>query len=191
MRKSILLVAVVASGCTTSVNGEVSVDAAPISVDADLTNPAVARGEEWVAAMVPYCQAINHAPDNDAACASTCTRPDNLAWDPYRSDCSGFVSWAWALPSTGGGRTTAGFAPFKTDITRAIAAAELLPGDAVNNSTHMMLFKGWVGAEATFMEEPGCSSKTPFAHEFTSAVTVTGTTIVVQGHGTFTAIRRD
>ena len=155
----------------------------------DLTNPAVARGQLWVDAQVPYCQAPNHKPDADAACASTCTRPDNAAWDPYRSDCSGFVSWAWDLPAPG--RTTHLFAPYKTDITTAIQAADLVPGDAINNDTHMMLFKAWVtdGKTATFMEEPGCSSATPYAHEFTADVTLNGETIVVLHHGTFTAIR--
>ena len=27
--------------------------------------------------------------DADTSCASTWVRPDNAAWDPYRSDCSG------------------------------------------------------------------------------------------------------
>ena len=162
---------------------------ATTSPDADTTNPAVARGQLWVDAMVPYCQAPNHKADADVDCASTCTRPDNAAWDPYRSDCSGFVSWAWDLPAPG--RTTHLFAPYKTDITTAIMAADLVPGDAVNNDTHMMLFKAWVtpGASATFMEEPGCSSATPYAHEFTADVTLTNETIVVLHHGTFTAIR--
>jgi len=161
----------------------------PDAATPDMTNPAVARAQLWVDAKVPYCQAPNHKPDADAACASTCTRPDNAAWDPYRSDCSGFVSWAWDLPAPG--RTTSLFAPFKTDITTAIQAADLVPGDAVNNDQHMMLFVAWVtdGVTATFMEEPGCSSATPYAHAFTADVTLTGETIVVAHHGTFTAIR--
>jgi hypothetical protein len=158
--------------------------------DATLVDPAVARGQLWVDAKVPYCQAPNHKPDADSDCASTCTRPDMPDWDPYRSDCSGFVSWAWDLPAPG--RTTGDFAPFVTDITQAIAAADLSPGDAVNNDTHMMLFVAWTapGAEATFMEEPGCSSTEPYAREFTATVTLTDQTIVVKSHGTFTAIRR-
>jgi len=88
-------------------------------------------------------------------------------WDPYRSDCSGFVSWAWDLPAPG--RTTGDFAPFTTDLTHTILGTDLRPGDAVNNSNHMMLFKEWVTkpTKATFMDEPGCSSATPYAHEFT------------------------
>ncbi|MGE5181179.1 MAG: hypothetical protein ACM31C_03915 [Acidobacteriota bacterium] len=152
---------------------------------------AVARGALWVAAQVPYCQAPNHQRDYDTACASTCTRPDNADWDPYRSDCSGFVSWAWQLPAPG--RTTAGFAPFQTDLTHEIPGDQLRPGDAVNNSDHVMLFAAWTqpGSEARFMEETGCSSSTPYAVEVTAAVTISGSTVTVQYHGTYTAIRYD
>lgn len=187
--KQLAIVALVAA-CSGDI-GATPDAATGASPDAQGTNPAVARGEEWVAAKVPYCQAINHAPDHDSACASICTRPDNPAWDPYRSDCSGFVSWAWGLPPVGGGRTTAGFAPFQTDVSHAIAAAELAPGDAVNNDTHAMLFKAWItpGTMAVFMDEPGCSSATPYAHELTASVTISGQSITVQYRGTYTAIR--
>ncbi len=151
----------------------------------------IARAKLWVDAQVPYCQAPNHERDYDAACASTCTRPDVADWDPYRSDCSGFISWAWGLPSPG--RTTGDFAPFTTDITSVIAGADLQTGDALNNNEHIVLFKEWtdVGKTATFMEEPGCSSATPYAHEFTADVTITGHTVVILHHGTFTAIHYD
>ena len=152
---------------------------------------SVARGALWVAAKVPYCQAANHQRDYDTACSTTCTRPDVADWDPYRSDCSGFVSWSWGLPAPG--RTTAGFAPFQTDLTHTISADQLRAGDAVNNSEHVMLFVEWTkpGIEAKFMEEPGCSSSTPYAVEVTSSVTLSGDSIDVQYHGTFTAIRYD
>jgi hypothetical protein len=150
---------------------------------------SVQRAEQWVAAKLQYCQAPNHERDYDAACASTCERKDNAAWDPYRSDCSGLVSWAWKLPAPG--RVTTQFAPFKTDITHAIQATNLEPGDAVNNVDHIMLFKKWVThpTRAVFIEEPGCSSSTPYAHEVTENVTISGTTINVPGHAPFTAIR--
>jgi len=177
------------AGCSGEIGqmgpmGDDDVDAMPV-------NQVVARGQLWVDAKVPYCQAANHQRDYDTACPSTCTRPDNPDWDPYRSDCSGFVSWAWGLPAPG--RVTSTFAPFNTAVSHAIQAMNLQPGDAVNNSEHMMLFVAWTmpGAEATFMEEPGCSSATPYAHEFTATVTLDAETIVVTHHGTFTAIRQD
>ena len=190
MKRALLLV--LAAGCTGSVDGTAGGGPGP-----DMTGPdagptvieTIARAQLWVDAQVPYCQAANHQPDYDSACASTCTRPDVPDWDPYRSDCSGFVSWAWKLPAPG--RVTSTFAPFKMDITSVIDAKDLAPGDAVNNSEHIMLFKAWVtpGMTATFMEEPGCSSTEPYAREFTADVTIDTTSITVLHHGTFTAIR--
>jgi uncharacterized protein (TIGR03382 family) len=143
--------------------------------------------------MVPYCQSPNHQPDPDTACPSTCTRPDNPSWDAYRSDCSGFLSWAWGLPAPG--RTTFELAPAVTDITQVIDPMTLGPGDAVNKPhDHTMLFVAWItpGKRATFMEEPGCSSSTPYAHQLDSDVTISGMSITVAANGiTFNAIRFD
>ncbi len=160
------------------------------SSDALSTSDALARAEQWVAAQLKYCQAANHGRDYDSACSTYCSRTSNPAWDPYRSDCSGLVSWAWGLPAPG--RVTGEFAPFQSDITHVIPASSLQPGDAVNNSDHIMLFKAWVnpGKTATFIEEPGCSTTINYAHEFTSNVTLNGTSISVAYNGmTFSAIR--
>src|SRR4051794_29340739 len=94
----------------TGPTGDDDMPAPDAATDAPAINAAVARGQLWVDAKVPYCQSPNHKPDADADCASICTRPDMPDWDPYRSDCSGFVSWAWDLPAPG--RTTGDFAPF-------------------------------------------------------------------------------
>jgi len=56
-----------------------------------------------VTVKLPYCQSANHQPDGDTACSPVCTRPDNPQWDPYRSDCSGLVSWAWGAAGAGAG----------------------------------------------------------------------------------------
>jgi hypothetical protein len=191
-----LMVIALLGACSTQV--ETGPDAG-IAADINTGNIAVghpgdvtiARAMEWVDVQLQYCQAPNHQRDYDAACAMTCNRQDNVDWDPYRSDCSGFVSWAWGLPSPG--RVTSQFAPFKTDLTHSIVATDLRTADAVNNTDHMMLFEKWVDkpTKATFLEEPGCSSSTPYAHEFTATVMAMGNTIVVVNHGTFTAIRYD
>jgi hypothetical protein len=160
--------------------------------DALAGSDAVSRAEQWVNVHLHYCQAPNHERDYDAACSSYCNRTDNSAWDPYRSDCSGLISWAWGLAPPG--RITTQFAPFETDISHSISGSSLQPGDAVNNSEHVMLFKQWVhpGTEAVFIEEPGCSSSTPYAHEVTSSVSISGSTVHVSWNGmTFTAIRYD
>jgi hypothetical protein len=162
--------------------------------DAITTSDAIARAEQWVNAKLQYCQAPNHQRDYDTACSTYCNRQNNSVWDPYRSDCSGFVSWAWGLPSPG--RVTGQFAPFQNDITKTIQASSLREGDAVNLTAggHIMLFKAWTiaGKQATFLEEPGCSSSQPYARQFTSNVTINGTSIYVVDHGeSFTAIRYD
>jgi hypothetical protein len=181
--------------CSGSVEGDTSPDAgSTIMVDAsahDDVNPAVARAQLWVNAQVPYCQAPNHQHDADTDCASTCVRPDVADWDPYRSDCSGLVSWAWGLPAPG--HTTATLAPYDTDVSHAITAADLQPGDAINNDHHTMLFAAWIveGTQARFLEEPGCSSDQPYAREYIANVTLMGEMLLVQYRGTYTAIRHD
>jgi hypothetical protein len=166
------------------------------SAAAITASDAISRAEEWVAAKLLYCQSPNGAEDADPSCAPVCMRTSNPAWDPYRSDCSGLVSWAWGLPAPG--RTTAELAPNTSDITSVIDASTLAMGDAVNTDDsvsdehHVMLFVAWTkpGLEATFIEEPGCSATPDYAHEFTSAVSISGTSITVAENGfTFKAIR--
>jgi hypothetical protein len=152
-------------------------------------NAAVARAEQWVGAKLRYCQAPNHGHDRDSFCPSTCSRQDNSLWDPYRTDCAGLLSWAWELPPPG--RTTLGFAPFKSDISVVIDAMDLQPGDALNSETHSLLFKQWLapGRSAVFIDEPGCDSPTPYAREFTSDVRIAACTVKLRGRVPFTAIR--
>lgn len=178
--------------------------AAPDDTDtsqAEISGPTiVSRGMEWVNAKVHYCQAARGAYDGDSACwgwegsSHRCDRP-SAAWNAYRSDCSGFVSWAWGLPPVGsGGYVTGDFAPFDDAFSHTIDGSKLLPGDALNetNDEHIILFKQWVnpGHTAVFMEEPGCSSSEPYAHEFTSNVSINGTEVHVDYEAaTFYAIR--
>ncbi|HVY47456.1 MAG TPA: hypothetical protein VHB21_16320 [Minicystis sp.] len=188
----LLMFAALATPACLAGSDSVDGDGTDDGYDAIQAQTAIARAEDWVSVKLHYCQSANHQHDYDAACSATCNRQDNAEWNPYRSDCSGLVSWAWGLPAPG--RVTTEFAPFQDDITHTIAASSLQPGDAVNNVDHIMLFKAWVhpGTEATFIEEPGCSSLTPYAHEFTSSVSVSGTSIHVAYNGmTFTAIRYD
>jgi hypothetical protein len=148
----------------------------------------LARAQLWVNARLPYCQSANHAHDADKSCASTCTRTEPAAWDAYRSDCSGFVSWAWGLPPPG--RTTGQFG----DVSTSIGGNDLQPGDAlVNPGKHIVLFGGWTNAShtaAVLQEEPGCSAKINYAHQYTSNVTVSGSSVYVAfNRESFHAIR--
>jgi hypothetical protein len=181
---------VVHIGCSSAPDSPASTESTATTNEALTYDDAVSRAEQWSNAKLKYCQAPNGGRDYDTACSTYCSRQSNPLWDPYRSDCSGLVSWAWALPAPG--RVTGQFAPFQTDITHAITASTLRAGDAVNNSDHIMLFKEWVtaGSKATFIEEPGCSVTPNYAHEFTSTVTLSGDSIHVAYNGmTFTAIR--
>ncbi len=157
------------------------------------TTDVISRAQQWVNAKLLYCQSANHAHDYDTACSSTCNRENNAQWDPYRSDCSGFVSWAWGLPAPG--RVTSQFAPADNSVSHAIQATNLQPGDALNYpADHIILFVKWItpNKEAEFYEEPGCSSSTPYAHSFTSTVTINGSSVYVSYEGmTFTSIRFD
>jgi hypothetical protein len=178
--------------CSGAPNGGMAGGEATGSTSEALSgNDAVARAAQWVAVQVPYCQSPNGQPDGDPSCSPVCMRPPDPNWDPYRSDCSGFVSWAWNLPAPG--RTTSEFAPAVTDITSEIDGNTLMPGDALNiPGSHMVLFVSWnvPGQNANFYEEPGCSSATPYAHSFTSNTTISGSSVALDYDGrTFTAIR--
>jgi hypothetical protein len=161
----------------------------------------VSRGMQWVDAKLHYCQAARGAVDYDSSCwawegpSHRCDRESNAAWNAYRSDCSGFVTWAWGLPPVGdGGYVTSDFAPYDNAFSHTIPGIDLQPGDALNKTPdeHIILFKQWVshGHSAVFMEEPGCSVSTPYAHEFTSNVSINGSEVYVDYEGaTFYAIR--
>jgi len=147
-------------------------------VSAECTGAAaITRGYEWVNAKLQYCQAIYGAPDADNKCASTCKRQSNPQWNPYRSDCSGFVSWSYQLAAPG--LSTRGFAPYGSTVSSEITIAELQPGDCINSvpEEHIMMFVKWTKddkTEALFIEEPSCSGSKPYAKETTSAVTTVG-----------------
>jgi MYXO-CTERM domain-containing protein len=152
----------------------------------------LSRADEWVVAQLQYCQSPNGADDSiDPSCSAVCTRESNPAWDPYRSDCSGFVSWAWGLAPPG--LTTDEFAPADMSVSYTINGSDLQPGDALNiPGDHIVLFVSWQtpGSVANFYEEPGCSSSPPYAHAFSSAVTLSGSNVTIAYEGkTFTAIR--
>ena len=124
----------------------------------DFGDVAVSRALQWVDAGMPYCGGVNGG--GDVLCGGTCWRggsASNPAWDRYRSDCSGLVSWAWQLPAPG--RTTYGFAPFDAAVSYEIAGDDLQPGDALNNDEHVVLFAGWVdrgAGKARIIEEYNC-----------------------------------
>jgi uncharacterized membrane protein YgcG len=187
---------VAAAACSSAPGEDTASSAAAIT-----GSTIVSRGMEWVDAKLHYCQAAHDAVDYDSSCwpwegpSHRCDRESNAAWNAYRSDCSGFVTFAWGLPAVGdGGYVTSEFAPYGTSFSHTIEGSALEPGDALNKTPdeHIILFKQWVtaGRTAVFMEEPGCSSAVPYAHEFTSNVSISGSEVYVDYEGaTFYAIR--
>ncbi len=121
---------------------------------------ATARASTWVAADMPYCGGVNFGADE--ICGGTCRRygaADTSAWNSYRSDCSGLVSYSWGLAAPG--LTTAGFAPFDTSASYEIDGSQLQPGDALNSvpEQHIILFAGWANqsaGQANIIEEYDC-----------------------------------
>lgn len=82
------------------------------------------RAQRWVDLQIPYSQTAR--------------------FEGYRTDCSGFVSMAWGLPTPG--RTTRDLAAVSTTITRE----QLQPGDIMlRPGVHVAIFAGWHNAERT------------------------------------------
>jgi len=151
---------------------------------------AVTRAEEWVNAGLHYCMSAYDRADPDQSCwyrepaDHACTRESNPAWNAYRSDCSGLVTWSWGLPPVGdGGYVTGDFAPYSNVISHVIPGEALQPGDAVvwdsGSDGHIMLFKQWVhvGTEAVFIQEPGCAVAPGQATETTASVSISGSSV--------------
>lgn len=176
-----------AEGDTPTPPGMISDD---MSVGDTFAATTLARARQWVDVGMPYCGGSNGG--TDYICGGTCRRTGNDAspeWDPYRTDCSGFVSWSWGLPSPG--RTTTNLAPFNKDITTVINVDDLKPGDALNNSQHIILFGGWVNSahtQARLLEEYTCGA---VAVDRIRNVSKVNATQLNTPSGTFNAIRLD
>ncbi|GLZ42411.1 hypothetical protein [Actinokineospora sp. NBRC 105648] len=94
------------------------------------------RARGWLAPSVPYSQDAFH------------TTPHGR----YRTDCSGYVSMAWELPTAPyGGTSTQGLA----SLADPVAKEDLRTGDALidavgtNDTRHVALFDQWADAART------------------------------------------
>jgi hypothetical protein len=157
--------------------------------DATFAERTLARAREWISAQMPYCGGPNGG--KDLICGGICERDgaaERPEWDDYRSDCSGFVSWAWELPPPG--RTTRTLAPADTTVSVVINIEDLAPGDALNGPGHVMLWGGW-NDEATgkgvILQESGCGK---IAHEkIATFEKINATTLEISDGRRFQAIR--
>jgi hypothetical protein len=145
---------------------------------------AVSHGSAWVSARLKYCGGANGG--RDAICRGTCRRQSNPAWDRYRSDCSGYVSFSWGLPPPGD--TT------KTVMGHAhrVSCNDLKPGDALLSSRHIILFEKWINKAsktAQISEEPGCNK---VATRSQTTITCSGQSARLSGRSSgFTSIRKN
>jgi hypothetical protein len=99
----------------------------------------IERAASWLSPAVTYSQKAFH----------------QNAYGRYRTDCSGYVSMAWALPGNppnqNGGLDTPGLAVVSCEIGKE----ELLPGDILlrvagtNLTRHVVIFAAWTCSERT------------------------------------------
>lgn len=161
----------------------------PPKTDQTFGEKTLARARLWIEASMPYCGGPNGG--KDVICGGTCTRSGESKkpeWDKYRSDCSGFVSWAWELPAPG--RTTSTLAPYDDEVSAVIDVKDLAVGDALNAKGHTMLWGGWVdeaAGKALILQESRCGQ---VAHEKVSTFSkVDATTLKISDGRTFRPIR--
>lgn len=120
------------------------------------------RAWQWVNVGMLYCQVPNG--QWDSFCGYTCSRTgaaNTAQWNPYRSDCSGLVSWAWGVAAPGWNTNTI----FNdTTQTQRVGYWDMQMGDAItthNGSTgHTMIFHGWnADGSARVFQELRCGLK--------------------------------
>jgi hypothetical protein len=139
----------------------------PVFVTTHFIRRAVVRAQSWVDAHVPYSQSSTHT----------------NRYGTYRQDCSGYVSLAWALPSSYTTATLPGvsFAISQTDLRRG----DLLLHLATHKiSGHVVMFDAWADAAHTsyvaYEETPsGGASHHVIPYPYWS------------GHGSYVPYRRD
>ncbi|MCL4534349.1 MAG: NBR1-Ig-like domain-containing protein [Bacteroidetes bacterium] len=118
---SYLLLLVLAAGVALPPAGQPVYAASP-------SDEILARAKTWVDANVPYSMTAKY--------------------QGYRTDCSGFVSYAWSLPPPGLTTDTLGY------VAVEIPKDRLQPGDILNNRArgvagHTLIFAGWADAGKT------------------------------------------
>jgi hypothetical protein len=141
--------------------------AAQVFVTTRFIRRGVTRAQSWVDAHVPYSQSDTYT----------------NRFGTYRRDCSGYVSMAWALPSS---YTTATLPRVSYAVTRTqLRRGDLLLHLATRGTAgHVVLFDSWADA----------GHSTYVAYEETPGSGATRHTIPYPywgGHGTYAPYRRD
>ncbi|MEO8878248.1 MAG: hypothetical protein ABI461_21825, partial [Polyangiaceae bacterium] len=146
------------AGCAANVDDE---GASSSSEDEISASDIIARADAYVAANVLYCQAPAGQEYNDSeACYPGVACPDPSPakpWHDYRTDCSGFVSYVWQIPSDPD-TSTFSYDESGSQGWSSIALADLRGGDAIVAEGHIKLFSKYEGANAMeIYEEYDCN----------------------------------
>ena len=120
------------AGCGGQSTESTNTEVIPNSPMPDQGSAILARARTWIDNKVPY--------------GSFDDNPDNDYYDGYRADCSGYVSYAWALPKPGPNTSTIG------NYASQVEISDLQPGDALNNGQggkegHIVIFVKWIDRE--------------------------------------------
>ncbi|CAN5475867.1 hypothetical protein BH09MYX1_BH09MYX1_26340 [soil metagenome] len=174
-----------AAACSSSTDDPTE-DDTESSVDAITRGEIMTRAQQWVNLGVPYCGGVRGG--TDYICGGTCYRP-SAAWNNYRTDCSGYVSWAWQVtddPST---------YEYVNDRSgnngwHTIPINSMTVGDAVVAKGHIKLFNKFVGSSsADIYEEYDCDK---VARHTTQGFSRSGSFVYFNGDSRpYHAIRRN
>ncbi|PBC71180.1 VCBS repeat protein [Streptomyces sp. TLI_235] len=136
LTRFVLAAAIAASGAiaTTAFTATAAHAVGTSAVGGQISRSEVlARAQSWVDEAVPYSQSAYKTDSNGT----------------YRQDCSGLVSMAWHIDTTGTnmGFTTTSMGQYATQLG---SLDDLQPGDAINNiSSHTVLFSRWTDSGHT------------------------------------------
>ncbi|MEV8096468.1 hypothetical protein AB0P35_19365, partial [Kitasatospora sp. NPDC085879] len=136
LTRFVLAAAIAASGAiaTTAFTATAAHAVGTSAVGGQISRSEVlARAQSWVDEAVPYSQSAYKTDSNGT----------------YRQDCSGLVSMAWHIDTTGTnmGFTTTSMGQYATQLG---SLDDLQPGDAINNITsHTVLFGRWTDSGHT------------------------------------------
>lgn len=189
---ALALALVMGPGCLGGVEDEDRPEVLPVTAPEDVGEitaelsaaDVLARARSWVNVGMPYCGGTNGG--SDSICGGKCTRTgaaNNPEWNPYRSDCSGLVSYSWGLPAPGLDTGSMGAIANKgTGAFTRVDISALQPGDALITTTkgHTFLFAGWVVPmkKLKLIEEYDCGK---VAREVDRDVTISGNTLKKTG----------
>src|SRR3954463_4924190 len=94
VRIAFVLAVVLLAGCGATGSGDSSSNQSALVA----TDAIIARAEDYVTRNIVYCGGPLGGWDM-MGCTNGVCRPPRGPWETYRSDCSGFVSYAWQMAS--------------------------------------------------------------------------------------------